>query len=138
MTLVIDASALVDALIDTDRKGIWAEAMLDDPRLAAPEFALAETANLLRRGELHGRLTRDEAAAALRHVLRLPIERHPFTPYAERIWQLRHNLTVYDAWYVAIAERLGCPLVTLDVNLYRAPGPACEILIPPWLDQPLQ
>ena len=133
MTLVIDSSALLDALIDTGRTGAWAEAMLDDPHLAVPEFALAETGNLLRRAELLGRLSRVEAATVFHDLLRLPLERHAFAPFAERIWQLRHNLTVYDAWYVAVAEQLGCPLVTLDVNLYRAPGPACEVLIPPWV-----
>ena len=137
MTLVIDSSALIEALTNTGRNGAWAEAMLDDPRRAVPEFALAETANLLRRMELLGRLTRNDATAAFRDLLRMPLERHEFTPYAERIWELRHNLTVYDAWYVAIAERLGCPLVTLDGNLYRAPGPSCEILVPPWAEEEL-
>ena len=133
MTLVIDSSTLLDALTGTDRTGAWAEAMLDDPHLAVPEFAFAETSNLLRRMELLKRLSRAEATTVFRDLLRLPLERHAFAPFAERIWQLRHNLTVYDAWYVAVAEQLGCPLVTLDVNLYRAPGPACEIIIPPWV-----
>ncbi len=138
MTLVIDSSALFDALTDAGRSGAWARSMLDDPEPTAPEFALAETGNLLRRMELLGRLSRVEATTAFHDLLRLPLERHAFAPFAERIWQLRHNLTVYDAWYVAVAERLGCPLVTLDVNLYRAPGPACEIVVPPWAEQPLE
>ena len=52
-------------------------------------------------------------------------------PHAERVWALRHNLTAYDAWYVAVAEALDCPLATLDRRLSRASGPACEVLTPP-------
>ncbi len=55
----------------------------------------------------------------------------PFAPFEERIWELRHNLTAYDAWYVAVAEALDCPLVTLDIRLSRAPGPTCAFITPP-------
>ena len=55
----------------------------------------------------------------------------PFAPFAGRIWDLRSNLTSYDAWYVAVAEALGCRLVTLDARLGRATGPKCEIIVPP-------
>ena len=58
----------------------------------------------------------------------------PFAPFAARIWALRNNLTCYDAWYVALAEALDCPLVTLDGRLARAAGPECRIVVPPWLD----
>lgn len=63
-------------------------------------------------------------------LLRLDIELFPFEPIAARIWQLRHNLTCYDAWYVAVAETLGLPLATLDGRLSRAPGPTCRFLLP--------
>lgn len=52
---------------------------------------------------------------------------HGLAPFADRVWQLRGNLTVYDAWYVALAERLDTSLVTTDARLSRAAGPACEI-----------
>ncbi|MXY05905.1 MAG: type II toxin-antitoxin system VapC family toxin [Gammaproteobacteria bacterium] len=54
----------------------------------------------------------------------------PFAPFAERVWALRGNLTGYDAWYVAVAERFECPLLTLDRKLSRATGPMCEFLVP--------
>lgn len=63
--------------------------------------------------------------------MRTEIELHPFAPFAARVWELRHNLTAYDAWYVAVAESLGCPLVTLDGRLTRAPGPTCAVLASP-------
>ena len=59
------------------------------------------------------------------------MELFPFAPFAERVWALRENLTSYDAWYVALAEALDCPLVTLDRKLSRASGPICEIIAPP-------
>ena len=59
------------------------------------------------------------------------LELFPFAPFAERIWALRGNLTGYDAWYVALAEALDCPMVTLDRRLSRANGPTCDIITPP-------
>ncbi len=52
---------------------------------------------------------------------------HPFAPFADRVWELRDNLTVYDAWYVAVAERLETLLVTTDARLAGATGPTCEV-----------
>ena len=72
-----------------------------------------------------------EAESAHGDLLRLDVELFPFSPFAERIWALRGNLTSYDAWYVALAEALACPLVTLDRKLGRATGPTCEVIIPP-------
>jgi len=54
----------------------------------------------------------------------------PYAPLGPRVWELRENLTAYDAWYVALAEELGLPLATLDGRLSRAPGPRCEFTIP--------
>lgn len=62
--------------------------------------------------------------------MRLDLQLFPFAPFAERVWALRHNLTCYDAWYVAVAEAMGCPLVTLDRRLSLAPGPTCRIVVP--------
>ena len=62
--------------------------------------------------------------------MRLDLQLFPFAPFAERVWALRHNLTCYDAWYVAVAEAIGCPLVTLDRRLSLAPGPTCRIVVP--------
>ena len=99
--------------------------------MISPELVLAEASNILRRLELSGRLSRLEATGAHRSLVRLDLELFPFAPFADRVWALRGNLTSYDAWYVAMAEALDCPLVTLDRKLRRASGPKCEIVIPP-------
>ena len=131
MTLVVDASVVVSALVDSGREGKWAESTLAEGSLAAPELVLAEACNILRRLEQSGDIPRSEAHGAQENLLRMDLELFPFTPFAERIWALRSNLTSYDAWYVALAEALGCPLITLDRKLGRAAGPACDILTPP-------
>ncbi len=99
--------------------------------MAAPELVLAEATNLLRRLELTGWVTRLEATAACRDLLRLNMERYPFAPFAERVWELRANVSAYDAWYVALAEAVGWPLITLDRRIARASGPRCEVIVPP-------
>ena len=71
-----------------------------------------------------------EANAAYEDLIQLNMETFSFDPFAERIWELRHNLTSYDAWYVAIAEALRLPLATLDKRLSRATGPTCDFLTP--------
>ena len=92
---------------------------------------MVEAANILRRLEQRTDISRIEATTAHANLLRLEIELFPFAPFAERIWTLRGNLTSYDAWYVALAEALDCPLLTLDRRLSRAHGPICEIITPP-------
>lgn len=131
MSGVIDASALVAALVDSGHDGVWARnAILEGP-LAAPELALVETSNLLRRLELSGSVSRLEATAAHRDLLRLKLDVYPFAPFADRVWELRSSLTSYDAWYVALAEALDWPLLTLDRRISRANTPRCEVLVPP-------
>ena len=134
MTTVVDASVLVAALVDSGREGRWAESVLARDTLASPELALAEASNILRRLERRGQLSRMEATAAHGDLLRLDLELFPFVPFAQRVWALRHNLTSYDAWYVAVAEALDCPLATLDRRLSRADGPACEVVTPVRID----
>ena len=63
-------------------------------------------------------------------MLGLPVALLPYDSVAARVWELRHNVTPYDAWYVALAEGLDCELATLDGNLSRAPGPRCRFLTP--------
>ena len=91
---------------------------------------MAEAPNILRRLERTGDISRLEANTAQSNLLRLDIELFPFAPFGDRVWALRSNLSSYDAWYVASAEALGCPLVTLDRKLSRAPAPTCEIIVP--------
>ena len=131
MTLVVDASVLVAALVDPGSEGVWAESAVESETLFAPEIALAEAANTLRRLEQTSEISSLEATLAFRDLPRLGVQLVPFTPFAERVWALRGNLTCYDAWYVALAEGLGCPMMTLDRRLSRASGPRCEIVVPP-------
>jgi len=131
VTVVADASVLVAMLVDSGRTGTWAESVVADAPLVGPELALIETTNVLRRLERSSEISRLEATSAFRDLLRLEIFLYPLAPLADRIWELRSNLTSYDAWYVALAEALGCPLLTLDAKLGRASGPRCEIVMPP-------
>ena len=131
MTTVVDASVLVAALVDSGHDGKWAESTSARGHLAGPEWALAEASNILRRLERAEQISRIEATTAHGDLLRLDMELFPFALFAERMWALRGNLTIYDAWYVALAEALDCPLVTLDRKLSRASGPICEIIAPP-------
>jgi predicted nucleic acid-binding protein len=125
---VIDASVLVDALVATGQPGRAARAelsrltVLDVPAIFAAEAASALRA-LVRRAEL----SPARAAAALDQIRALRTTQYPFEPFSARAWELRENVTVYDAWYVALAEWLGTELVTADERLTRAAGPRCRI-----------
>ena len=131
MMVVADASAMVAALTNQGQRGDWAREALSGEAIAGPELLLAESSNLLRRLQLRGKVSDAAIDIAHNNLMRTEIQLHPFTPFAARVWELRHNLTAYDAWYVAVAESLDCPLVTLDERLARAPGPTCPILAPP-------
>lgn len=131
MRAVVDASVLTTALVDAGPEGEWARAAVVDGPLAGPEFIFAEASNILRRLERTGGISSLHATAGHRDMLRLDIELFSFAPYAERVWALRANVTSYDAWYVALAEALDYPLVTLDRRLSRASGPRCDFITPP-------
>ena len=130
MSLVVDASVVVAALVDGGADGAWAEPHLAAEGLASPNLMPAEVANILRRAVLAGSLSSDAASLAHRDLLDLRIELFPYEPYAERVWDLRANVTAYDAWYVAVAEELGAPLATLDQRLVRSAGPRCQFTSP--------
>jgi predicted nucleic acid-binding protein len=130
MTIVVDASVLVSALVDTGNEGLWAESLIVSEAIVAPELAMVETTNILRRLELAGQISTLEAQLAHRDLMHLDIQLFPFSPFAERIWILRKNITAYDAWYVALAEALDCSLATLDQKLTRANGSKCTFTMP--------
>ena len=129
--LVVDAAFVVAALVDAGRDGTWADALLDGDALAAPHLMPVEVANILRRAVASAELTADAASLAHADLLALRIELFPYAPFASRAWELRDNVTCYDAWYVALAETLDAPLATLDVRLSRATGPRCRFQLPP-------
>ena len=130
MTLVVDASVVVAALVDGGRDGVWAETVLSSDPLAAPHLMPVESATILRRAALAGHVTEDIAALAHADLLALRVELFPYESFASRIWELRRNLTAYDAWYVALAESLDSPIATLDQRLARAAGPRCDFMLP--------
>jgi predicted nucleic acid-binding protein len=130
LSVVVDASVLVAALIDKGPAGIWAEEILARGSLLAPELARVEATNILRRLELAKHVTSVEANAAHDALMQLVLELFPFDPFAERVRELRHNLTSYDAWYVAIAEAFQVPLATLDERLAGANTTRCAFLSP--------
>ena len=131
MSAVVDASVLIAATTDSGREGAWAEAVLAGGEIAAPHLVLVEATNILRRLERSRALTQVEAGAAQRDLVRLDLHLFPFEPFAERVWELRMNLTSYDAWYVAVAEAASLPFATLDRRLKRASGPRCKFMLPP-------
>ena len=131
MTIVADASVVVAALVDSGPDGTWADELLHSDHLGAPHLMPAEVANLLRRAVLAGKISDDAASLSHADLLALRVELFPYEPFAERVWDLRTNVTAYDAWYVALAETLGAKLATLDTRLSCTTGPRCGFTIPP-------
>jgi predicted nucleic acid-binding protein len=121
---------VVAALVDSGPHGDWAEAVLAGGLLQAPELVRTEATNIFRRLERAKLITTPEANAAQDDLMQLDIDLFPFEPFAGRIWELRHNVTSYDAWYVAIAEALKLPLATLDEPLSKSNGVTCKFLTP--------
>ena len=121
--LVIDASVLLDALLVAGPARI----RLASHNLQAPELIDAELLSVLRRLVLAGKLQEGHALQALTTANRLGLRRHPSRFLWPRAWELRTNLSVYDALYVDLAERLNAPLLTADTRLARAPGLRCMV-----------
>jgi predicted nucleic acid-binding protein len=125
---VLDASVVVDALVVAGRPGDLGRAELRRlSELQVPAIFTAEVTSALR-GLVH-RTALDpiRAATALTEILSMKTLSYPFEPFARRVWELRDNMTVYDAWYVALAERLETELITADKRLADARGPRCPV-----------
>jgi len=128
--VVCDASALVALLLDGGPDGQWATEALTGADLIAPSLVGFESANIVRRHELAGVVSTDQAAQANADLLDLAIEHWSYEILAPRAWALRRNLSIYDASYVALAELTGATLVTLDRRIGGAPGLRCTIATP--------
>ena len=125
--IVVDASVLVTALADDGQDGDQARTRLAGQRLAAPQIVDLEVVSVLRRLTRTGQVEQRRAALALTDLVELPIERAPDLPLLQRCWELKANVTVYDAAYIALAETLGVVFLTSDARLARATGIQCPI-----------
>ncbi len=119
--IVVDASAIVDVMLRIESAAPVAQRLLDpDTTLHAPQLLDLEVLQVLRRFAAMGLWQSERATEALADFSALRIVRHQHEPMRWRIWELRKNVTAYDAAYLALAETLSCPLVTRDAKLQRA------------------
>lgn len=126
MTLVVDASAIAELLLGTERGAAVAE-QLGDHGLIAPQHLTAEVASVIRGWALDGHLSEAEALQALREFQQLGVEQVPMIDLLPQVWALRHHVAAYDGMYIVLARATGYPLLTLDVRLARA-APDCALV----------
>jgi predicted nucleic acid-binding protein len=121
--IVLDASAAVELLCGLSLAGAVADRLADhEQAVHAPHLLGVEVAQVVRRYVQRGELRPERGAEALVDLADLDVVRHSHEPLLPAMWRLRQNLTAYDAAYVALAEVLDAPLVTLDARLAAAPG----------------
>lgn len=125
--IVVDASTVVTGLADDGPDGDRVRARLRGERLCAPHMIDLEVTSAWRRLVATGHLDDRRARLALDDLRALRIERSPHGPLLNRCWELRHNLTTYDAAYVALAEHLQVLLLTADARIAGAPGTRCSV-----------
>jgi len=128
--IVVDASVLANVVGDDGRDGRRARNEVRAARdLAAPDLVDVETAAVLRKRWLAGSLSARRFSAAIDDLGDIDLDRFPTLAFMRRAYELRSNVTAYDAAYVALAEILGCELLTADRRLAAAPGPQCAIRV---------
>jgi predicted nucleic acid-binding protein len=125
--LVVDASVLAPAVADGGSDGAAYRSRLRGERIAAPDLVRVEVLSVIRRQLSVGLLDVDQAEQALDDLLELPVSIYPTASLLRRGWELRDNVSAYDACYIALAESLDTTLLTADVRLARAPGADCAI-----------
>ncbi len=126
--IVVDASVLANALADDGSDGAAARSRLTDAaQLAAPDLIDVETVAVLRKRWIAGDLTDQRFSDAIEDLEDLDLARYPTLPLMRRAFELRANVTAYDATYVALAERIGCTLITADRPLANAPTITCPV-----------
>ena len=126
--IAVDASAVLEVLLGTDRGARIGDRLLSrGESLHAPHLLDVEVAQVLRRYAAAGDLTSARGLQALRDLADFPIHRYSHDVLLPRIWELRHNVTAYDAAYLALAEALPAPLVSCDGRLAAAPGHAVNV-----------
>jgi predicted nucleic acid-binding protein len=126
--IVVDASTILEVLLGTPAANRIAERFFaEGETLHAPHLLDVEVAQVLRRYTLAGTFDSERGEEALEDLADFPIARYPHQPFLFRIWELRHNVTAYDAAYLALAEALGAPLVTRDAKMASAAGHGAQI-----------
>lgn len=128
--LIVDASTLFEVVASTPRSVQIRAVLAADPDHAAPHLVDAEVMSVIQREHRRGELDATAANQAVDDLRSWPGERWPLAVLSDRVWELRHSVRSYDAYYVALAEALGAQLVTCDDRLARAVGPECEFIIP--------
>jgi predicted nucleic acid-binding protein len=128
--IVVDASVLANVIGDDGADGKRACREIRGARdVAAPDLVDVETVAVLRKRWLAGTLSDRRFAAAIGDLERIDVDRCPTLPLMRRAYELRANVTAYDASYIALAELLGCELLTGDQRLASAPGPRCTVRV---------
>jgi predicted nucleic acid-binding protein len=125
--LVIDTSAILDAIAARQPAPGLTERLSDDGDLHAPHLIDIEILHALRRMRIRDEITAERAADARTDFAETALLRYPHEPLSDRIWELRHNLTAYDAAFVALAETLDAPLITCDSRLASSSGHEAQI-----------
>ena len=126
--IVVDASTLIEALLQTTAAAAVVRRLLDPlETLHAPHLLDVEIAHVLRRYVASGDITGERGRVALTDLTDFPLQRYPHEFLLGRVWELRGNLTAYDAVYVALAEALDAPLITRDRRLAASPGHRARI-----------
>jgi predicted nucleic acid-binding protein len=123
--LVVDASVIAPVISDGGIDGELCRDRIKNQILAGPDLLRVEVMSVIRRHLISGALSRRQGDNALEDLLHLPIVVYPTAPLLPRVWELRSNITAYDACYVALAEALNCVLLTADSRLSKAPGTRC-------------
>ena len=126
--IVVDASALIELLTRTDRgRRVEARVLRPSDSIHAPALIDLEVAQVLRRYVMTGQVPEHWARMALDIAAAFPMTRYLHEPLMKRVWELKDNVTSYDAAYIALAEALRAPLVTCDVKLSRVPGSSVSV-----------